>query len=514
MRDVACGEEISLTEVFCTIWRYRVILVVSLLVSCVLACSALVYVYITTPDRQTASLPFRMLFEGASQGQYPNGLKFDSSDVVDTPVLELVYERNNLQEYLTILDFKTALFVSETNPALTLLDKEYEQKLSNSKLSTVERQALELEFHEKRAGLRNESYQLTFTHSSGFYEIPVSLLYKVLKDVLSTWASLADEQKGAFKYRIPVYTRNILPKGLLDSQDYIVSIDIFDDKISKIFDNLDRVGQLPGSQLVRVGEQNVGLSEVYSNLNDTRQFKLEPLVGLIRNTGLSKNTKLATLYLENQLFQLQLDQREAKEKITVLEDSLNFYLKKSQRAATQPMALGSQRESNAALTATYIPQFGDSFLDRIVEMSTQGNDVQFRQEIASRIVAEGIKVATIDRKAQYYHSLIETMRENSGTGGHPEVISLIKTRFAEIEADILTALDQMNAIYLSISKNNLRPQVELYSVPDPMSIESYRGFSEKKSIMAVFLFVVCAMLLSLSFCFIHFNISRKTDDRK
>lgn len=511
MRGEEMDEEVSLTEIFSGLWRYRVTIFVSLVVSCLLAFSALIFVYVTTPDRQAASLPFRMLFEGAEQDQYPNGLKFDPSDVVAVPVLQQVYARNALQQYLTFSEFKGALFVAETNSALSLLDKEYEQKLSNSKLSTVERQALEIEFHEKRLGLRNESYELNLHHYSGLFAIPTTVLDKALKDILSTWATMADEQKGVFKYRIPVYTRNILPANLLDTQDYIVSIDIFDSKISMIFENLDRVSQLPGARVVRVGEGSIGLSEIYSNLNDTRQFKLEPLVGLIRSTGLSKNAELASLYLENQLFQLQLDQREAQEKIKVLENSLNFYLEKSQRATAQSMGIGSQQASNnGALSTTYIPQFGDSFLDRIVEMSTQGNDVQFRQEIATRIVEEGLKVAGIDKKVQYYNSLIETMRKNSnGDSKHLEIVALIKTRFTEIEADILTSLDQMNAIYFSISKNNLRPQTELYVITDPITVEQYKTFFNKKVVLAGVLFVIISILLTLLGCFIHFSVRCK-----
>jgi len=511
MNDIAVDEEISLTEIFKGLWRYRITIVASLVVSCVLAFLALILVYVVTPDRQSASLPFRVLFEGAAQGQYPNGLKFDPSDVVASPVLEQVYNGNDLQQYLTFLEFKRALFVAETNPALSLLDKEYEQKLSNSKLSMVERQSLELEFHEKRVGLRNESYQLNLTHSSRLFDLPESLLDKVLKDILFTWAEMADGHKGAFKYRIPVFSQNILPPNLLVDQDYIVTIDIFADKIDKIFKNIDRISQLPSAQVLRVGEENIGLSEIYSNLNDTRQFKLEPLVGLVRSTGLSKNAKLASLYLQNQLFQLQLDQQEAQDKIKVLESSLNFYLEKTQRFTSQQMDTSSQQATNTgALSTTYIPQFGDSFLDRIVEMSTQGNDVQFRQEIASRIVEEGIKVAQIDKKVQYYTSLIEAMTlANKNTKENLEIIELIKSRFSEIESDIFTALDQMNAIYLSISNSNLRPQAELYTITDPITVESYRAFLSKKGILVVVLFVFTSMLVTLLGCFIHSTVRSK-----
>ena len=62
-----------------------------------------------------------------------------------------------------------------------------------------------------------------------------------------------------------------------------------------------------------MGKTKISLEEIKSNLEDTPQFKLEPLISLIRLTGLSKNPELATLHLENQIFKLNLDRKETDE---------------------------------------------------------------------------------------------------------------------------------------------------------------------------------------------------------
>lgn len=509
MRESVAADEISLSDLLNIFWSYRAVMLVASVFACTVLLGGLLFVYMATPNQQSASLPYRVLFEGADKGEYPNGLNYSPADVISTTILESVYERNQLEGYLTFDEFKGAIFVYEGNAALTLLDKQYQQKLSNTKLSAVDRQIIELEYHEKRQSLRNGSYEIHFLHSGGLFELPETLIDKVLKDILSTWATVADEQKGVFKYRIPLYTRNILPPDLLETQDYIVSIDIFNNKIDKIFENIELLEKLPGAQVTRVTAGQIGLAEISSNLLDTRQFKLEPLVGLVRSAGLSKNPALASLYLENQMFQLKLDQQESQEKIKVLESSLNFYLEKNQRPTT-PSGEGTSQSAdigNGQLATTYIPQFGDSFLDRVVEMSTQGNDAEFRQEIAGRIVEQGLKVAAIEKKVQYYKSLIEAMNKAvSGNAEFEEIILLIKTRFAEIEGDIVTALDNMNAIYQLISKNNLRPETELYSITDPLSVEAHRSFMGKKVMLGGVLFLLLSALFTVLGCFAHYSL--------
>ena len=52
-----------------------------------------------------------------------------------------------------------------------------------------------------------------------------------------------------------------------------------------------------------------------------------------------------------------------------------------------------------------IPQFSESFLDRLVEMSTQNNDIEYRQELTDRIIRESLAVTVLDKEQGYYEDL-------------------------------------------------------------------------------------------------------------
>lgn len=501
--------ELTLSDLVAGVWRYRVPLFMSVVVGICLAVIGVATLYFVTPSTQTATLSFRVLFDGADKNQYPNGLPFSPTDILAGSVLERVYQENALDRFVTFDGFKGALFISETNQAITLLDKEYQQKLSNSKLSTVDRQILENEYREKRRSLSNESFELNLACSGRIASVPEEIMNKVLKDVLETWVSITEAQKGVLKYRVPVYSRNILPESLLVSQDYIVTIDIFKNKIVNVFKNIEQLEGLPGAQLVRVGDSHIGLEEIVANLHDTQRYKLEPLVGLVRSTGLSKNPTLSSLYLENQLFQINLDQNEAREKIKVLEKSLTSYMEKSSIAETMTTRNGDSTQLGSVST-TYIPQFGDSFLDRLVEMSSQSNDVEFRQKVVEMIVDEGMSVAALDKKAQYYHSLIDAMKSTRKMA--PELKGVqdeIKVRFTEIESDIITALDNVNDVYRVLSDNNLNPQAGFYTITAPLTVLKSHAINIRKVLAAGVAFIFMLFFLTCVACGLHSQLRHR-----
>ncbi len=509
------GDEISISDLMGFFWRYRVVFLVSIFVSLMLVMGALICVGMLTPQKKLASLPFRVLFEGASEGSYPNGLKYNPSDIIDGNVLQQVYEKNKLVEYLPFDEFKGSLFISETNNALVLLDKEYQKSLSDKTLSMIDRQTLEAEYKNKRQSVRNQSYALRFLCQTTIFSIPSPLMEKVLKNILATWAQVVDSKKGAFKYRMALYTKNILSNDSLVKEDYIVSIDMLNSKIKHILHNIDQLGLFPGAKVARVGDVRIGLIEIKSNLQDTRKYKLDPLVGLIRKTGLSKKPELALLYLENQLFQLKLNKEQSLNNIDVMQNTLNYYLEKNKKesVASSDSLTHSKSGNSGQLSTNYIPQFGDSFLDRIVEMSTQGNDVKYRQDITSRIMDEGIKVSEMNKTSLYYQSLVTAMqnKQSGDSKNISEIVVFIKERFLEIQRDILLAFEQVEAVYNSISNNNLRPQAELYIISDPFLITDEGSFFNKNTSLMGVLFVMLSLSLTVMGCFINDHYKRRKE---
>src|SRR4051794_23410237 len=145
--------EVSLRPVLRTLWSYRRTIQIALGITFVCCVVAGIFLYAWTPNERVGSLAFQLTFEGAERGEYPNGTKFSSAELVSTPVLSEVFKSNALQRYTTFSKFKDAMFVLQTNRDLELLSYEYTAKLSDSKLGPVDRARLEEEFRKKRESL-------------------------------------------------------------------------------------------------------------------------------------------------------------------------------------------------------------------------------------------------------------------------------------------------------------------------------------------------------------------------
>ena len=74
--------------------------------------------------------------------------------------------------------------------------------------------------------MTNPRFSLTLREDARVTRMPPSLASKVLDDTLATWARQADERKGALRYNIPVFSKNILQRDLIEAEDYITGIDI------------------------------------------------------------------------------------------------------------------------------------------------------------------------------------------------------------------------------------------------------------------------------------------------
>ena len=175
------GNEIQLRPLLRSIWSYRRVIVG--VVAGVMAVFVIVatIVSVIAPVERMGTLGFTLLFDGSSTGQYPNGIPFSIAEITSTPVLNEVFDANDLDRFGSYEDFRNALFIlHQESPELAALSYEYQAKLSGSPPTSVDRTRLEDEFRTKRQGLSNSSFTLSLRQGAGIATLPPSLTAKVL----------------------------------------------------------------------------------------------------------------------------------------------------------------------------------------------------------------------------------------------------------------------------------------------------------------------------------------------
>lgn len=493
---------ISLRPYFETLWSYRRVIAAGVLGAATFYLVGVLLVFLISPTERLSSVEFRLLFDGAEKGEYPNGTVFSSSEIVAGPVLTEVFKVNDLQRFGKYEDFKDSMFVLQSNLDLDILRYDFQARLADTRLSPVDRTRIEEEFRRRREALVDPVYSLNMRRHERLSTMPRDLVNKVLLDVLATWAKQADERKGATKYNVDVLSPGILQRQMLDQEDYLVAIDIMRAKTARVLATLNEIDKLPGAKALRVGEERVTVAEVRAGLEDIVRFKLEPLMGLIRSEGITKNSRALSLYATNQLFQLHQEQLESAARVQALQASVREFSTQSALPAgdTRAGATGS----GASPGATISPQLDQSFLDRLMGLSNVREEFEYRRKITDRIITESEVVASRAREAAYYEDLSKELRTSAGRSvGSPDTVALIKTRSASAFDEIVQGIEKTALIYKELSALNLNPSSTVFAVNGPFTQHTQRSLT----LQTVTLYLVLVLLLAITLvpigCLIH-----------
>lgn len=498
-------DEISIRDLILTLWRSRAKIVIYSLAAALIIFAVAGTTFLLQEKQKVTKIQFRLEFEGADKGEYPNGMKFSTADILAGPVLDKVYRENDLKRFIEFPDFKAALAVYQTNDQLSFLEHEYAQKLSERNLSVEARQRLEAEFLEKKKNLMVPSYSLTFRDPERVDSLSVDLTAKILKDILSSWAEYASRVKGADQYQMQLVSRNILSKNMIQSVDYLVGTDMLRLAIKRIQDNLKELLDLPGAKTVQVGKDGTSLTDLSYRVTDLDQFEVSPIFGLIQKYGISRSPEMTIAYLENRLFEANRKKEQTSSDLDVYASSLDQYMRRSP-------AIGSIAGGNGKLPAggmqSGVPttvQFDGSFLDSIMQMAQQKVDAQFRQDITEKMIEAGLLEGELENSLKYYQKLYRTVQQSDKTSNMNTDNETIKSAIAQIQetqmrvyGQLMQTIDEMNAIYEELSEQNLNPNAVLYSVTSPVVPSVERSLSLKR----LLLFVILALCVAEGIIFL------------
>jgi hypothetical protein len=504
-------DEISLRPYFDMIWRQRQIVLAATVGVGVLFILAAIALVILSPAERIASIPFRLLFEGAAENKYPNDTPFSPTEIVAAPVLTEVFQINDLQRFGKFDVFKDTVFVLQSNPQIDQLEYEFAARLSDSKLTPVDRARIEADFKSKRDALTDPSFTLTLRRSERFTVMPRDLAQKVLTDTLATWARQAELRKGVMRYNIAALSSKLLSRQMLEDSDYLVGADQLRAKAVRIINTVDELEKVPGANALRPEKEDISLPEIRATLEDVLRFELEPLLGIIRSEGVSKNARLVSLYASNMVFQLELDKQESDARARALQTSLREYSSQTGSRATENGRPNGGQPQSGLDTPGLMPQLTESFLDRLQSMSalTQKGELEYRRKLTDQTIKEATHAATLDKEVAYYKGLLKSV-EGIGNrpAGSPELVALIKTRSAKAFDVIEKATNQLSVLYQEISRHNLNPTVSLYAVTGPFTDRTQysRPFSR---LALLLLFVMLGTFVAMSAAVLVYSLVRR-----
>ncbi len=458
------GDEMSIGGLLRPLWGHRRFLVVTTLAMTALAILLSGILYFWLPARWTASLEFRPTFEGAAVGKYPNALPFAPSDVVDPSVLDQAFDGNKIQDFCARNDFRSAFFVEQGSAELQLIDLDYQSRLADTKLTTVDRQRILDEYLARRASAPVQ-YALTFIRPTACRTLPAAVALKMLDDVLLTWANDAESKRGVLKQRVRVLTPNVLDVAAVGKQSLFVRANLVWTNIDRVIRNIAEVEALPGAELIRFGEQRVSLAEVKARMEDLEHAHLE---SLMTSVGADRDRD-SVRWVEDTLATATSQQQVAQNRARANLDALREY----SGAVPQPNpARGeSQRPQGAADVQSLTPQIDRTFIDRILEMA--GPNTTFRQELTRAMVKASLDAVEYESVVNHYKQLLATLK----SGGSGSSAAELGSRLNEIVTEGKDLTRQFNGLYEEWSRTAFRAGPALYRTEKPGAVEVVRSFT-------------------------------------
>ena len=480
-------QEISLSQIFASIASHRVAIFIASIVLAALLAGVSAVIIAFQPTFTQASVVTRLNFTGADKGLYPNGTAFAPSDLLDTSVVQAVFERNNLDKAMKFSDFKQALSITAQNPEIERLQREYTARLSERTLSSTDRSKLEQEFESKLQGMQNAEFTLSLSSNETLFARSDIITGKLFEEILTEWASRADA-KGIFNYNIELFTPNMLATIQRPNGDYIIVYDQIRTVIEQLTLNLEKIQKLQHANLVRAGTGNLTIADLRLQLQEILHFRLSEILGLIRSAGLSRDTERSVIYINEQIVYIDREIAALTKKREIASSGLQSYMdnrttNRSTTATQGDYASKAQSPGNPIFGGNSIPQFGESFLDRIIDITSKSSDTKFRQDLAREEMKIANELVTAEREKEVYVAMLKALTQSSVTdlARREEMKKWVETSIKEITAQLQESIVLIQEFYNKVSAQDLKP-TRAYDIITPLRVSKNGIISAPKKL--------------------------------
>lgn len=453
-----------------------------------------------SPSEQITSQPFRLDFEGAGDGLYPNKTKFNIADIITVPIVTRVWQENQLGDYIPLGDFTRSVFVLESNRQYELLAAEYQARLADPKLSSVDRERLQRDFELKTQSITKNEYSLNLNRRGGTRMLPRPMARKVLLEILNGWADFAVNQQHVLSYQVSVLSPEILKPSAVEQRDPIAAIEVLRSKSGRVLANIDKLAELPGATLARTPQGGMSLEEVRIRIDDVMRFRLEPLlVSALHSPALGGNMADTQRFLESQLAYDQRQLESARRFADAFRESITLYEQPASEAA-MPSAAAKSAEPGKGSEAL-MPQLSDTFLDRLVTMTGRAADAQYRQRAVDDYRRAVGRTVPLQHAVAFDTAILEELRRQRGGSANIDPAT-VRASIEETRTEIAGLINKMNELYQIVSRN-MTPSTELFTLTGPATFRTVRSVSLQRLAMYGLLLLLITLPAVLVVCLIH-----------
>ena len=399
------GDVLTLAPVRIFVSRYRLLLAFGLVGILFMGLALVAAAWWVSPATRVSSVQLSLGFLGAQDGQYPNQLPFSAEELIDPAILRTVYDRHQLQQWLELPAFESALSISQSADDLEDILREYEGRLNDGKLTGPDRQALEEEYRSRLRSAASTLYTLAWYEPGGRSPgVPAEVKAKVLADIPAVWAEQAVRGKQVLLF--PSQLPGLNPSGLVPGSSDLESFAALNSRARAMEDGLASLEKLPGAGQAALPDGTT-LIDLRLRLRAFREQVLPALQeNLLQRTGSEAEGRRLEQSLGLQLKFRENRARASQERLAGLVDTYRDFL------AGRPGAAGIT-EGGEPLPAAP-GSLDETFLSRLLGLAQGGADRDYLKKMLAEIEAARIRAAQDELSVSELRQNLELIRSFLG----------------------------------------------------------------------------------------------------
>jgi len=483
-----------------------------------------VAVWFTCPVTTISSIEISLDFQGAQQGKYSHGLPFSPEDLLDQSLLEKLYQKHQLKQWLDFNSFKNALSINQSGKALNELRREYESKLGNAKLTALERQNLEAEFQSRLKTATSSLYTISWTEYGRHARTPPrAVRQKVLEDLPLLWAETAISQKRVLLF--PTSFPSLVgwtPNGGAMVSDPTETVASLSRRMKIVEKGLAVIELLPGAKQAALPD-GTSLIDLQVRLRAFDEQLLPALrqrffAGAASEQALKQLLTILEGIEQEHTGQLFL----ASDRLKALIQTYQDYLAGMTADASTPIPAGANSGTNQVSVET---QGQDSFLSQLLDFARSTADQPYRQKWVDQISQSRLEVGRLEvlvnkdkenvaqaRVALAAKVLEKTKGSVSSAIQPPPLMEdrAVRTEDAIVgakESNVLRKLSEdSKSLVAIISQNYIGQSPVLFSISQPFWVGEIRAIKAISLMIGVGTWLILGSAVLALLVFVHSRI--------
>jgi hypothetical protein len=167
----------------------------------------------------------------------------------------------------------------------------------------------------------------------------------------------------------------------------------------------------------------------------------------------------------------------------------------------------TSKTSGRAPGETVMPQLSDTFLDRLLTLTSQSADTQYRQKLVDEYRIASKETIPFEQAVAYDQQILQEVR-GSSAGGAAASAAAVQAQMVGTQQQVRALIGSVNQIYQIVSRN-LNPSTQLFTMAATPITRTERTRSLARLALYFILILLIALPMIIIACLLHNRVRRE-----